>query len=450
VGTVTNSLRARLPQVQAIPVIIEVVPQFGDFVKNTLSTFGIPIFYDMSIGQFRFLTVDALPVQLVDQVASIQGVEVVHLDFPITFFGPGPFNLIQFFREGGRLRDLVIGENIRVFNILTDRQTTPGAGWIGTKRVRQVVKADQAINDGVDGSQTKVAILDTGVFSRHIATPTNIIQDTVSRFGVMTLGDSSGHGTHVNAITGFIEATGPTGIDTQGMSKAQLISIKTLRTPKGVARGSDVLRGIEIATKVYGAKIINMSLGHKAEELPTVGSTEKVITDLSKNQGRIFVCAIGNSGPSAKTAEAPAHTPEAIAVGAHSIMDGTVAWFSSRGPALDGGTKPDITAPGGGRKAQNLTPNELIYAPTSYLSSLDRTDNLIGIRPRMAFGALQGTSQASPVVAGVLALWNDYFKRKKGREITFTDVFNILKAKGGTKNSNTGYGLINYTWVRGG
>lgn len=446
-GIVTNSLRARLPQVASIPVIIEVLPQFGNQVLAGLTALNITAFYDISLGSLRFLTVDALPVQFVDQVANIPGVEAVHFDFPNQFYG---FGIIPFLSAGGRLRDLIIGENVGIRNILTDSQRTPQAGWIGTAQVRKVVKVDMAGQDGVDGSGTKVAVLDTGVFARHLGAPPNVVQDSVSLFGIMKRGDSSGHGTHVAATGGFLAIQGPTGIMTQGMSKAQIISIKTLRTPRGIARDSDVLQGISLAVNTHGAKIINMSLGHTAEELPTVEPICKVITDLSRNQGKIFVVANGNSGPGPGTVESPAHTPEAIAVGSYSMTDRTVSWFSSRGPTLTGAVKPDIIAPGGGRKAENLAPNELIYAPTAYLSSLDRTDNMVGIRPRLAFAALMGTSQAAPVVAFTLADWNDIFKKTKGRELIYTDVFNIFRAKGQARNNNSGHGQFDYTWARGG
>ncbi|PWB72710.1 MAG: hypothetical protein C3F15_10735 [Holophagae bacterium] len=57
------------------------------------------------------------------------------------------------------------------------------------------------------------------------------------------------------------------------------------------------------------------------------------------------VFAAGNSGPACQTMLSPADYPESYATAA-SGLDGAITSFSSRGPALSGLAKPDLTAPG--------------------------------------------------------------------------------------------------------
>ncbi|MEE2708206.1 MAG: S8 family serine peptidase, partial [Gemmatimonadota bacterium] len=86
--------------------------------------------------------------------------------------------------------------------------------------------------------------------------------------------------------------------------------------------------------------------------------------------------ANGNSGPGAGTVGYPAYYPQSFGVGATDSVD-VIAGFSSRGPAITGEIKPEVSAPG-----------------VKILSSL----------PNGEYGRYSGTSMATPHVSGAIAL----------------------------------------------
>ncbi|MDR2684239.1 MAG: S8 family serine peptidase, partial [Prevotellaceae bacterium] len=109
------------------------------------------------------------------------------------------------------------------------------------------------------------------------------------------------------------------------------------------------------------------------------------------------------------------------------MSTGALAYFSSRGPTLDGRIKPDVVAPG-----------QMI------VSSYQSTSAVIGDRNNFPvaeknvggksyyFGASQGTSMSSPFAAGVIALW-----LQMKHDLTPEDIREII-AKTSIKDSKTG------------
>jgi Subtilase family len=126
-----------------------------------------------------------------------------------------------------------------------------------------------------------------------------------------------------------------------------------------------------------------------------------------------FVCSAGNSGLGSIGAVKLAYDP--IAVGAMNNTDTQPATFSSTGAAATTPIKPDIMAPGSYINApQSIDANEdgtfndfgQTFSGSSYYNVSNTAPNNGAISP--IAGAVSGTSFAAPMVAGTVALLDQY------------------------------------------
>ncbi|PPK64680.1 S8 family serine peptidase [Actinokineospora auranticolor] len=255
-----------------------------------------------------------------------------------------------------------------------------GKLWLDAKRTADLdrstaqIGAPAAWQAGLTGTGVKVAVVDTGVDETHpdlagreIA-QANFVpdEDQVDRVG---------HGTHVaSTIAGG-------GAKYRGVANgAKILDAKVL----GQTGGSDssVLAGVEWAV-AQGADIVNMSLG--TTDAPGLDVIEEAVERLSAEKGTLFVVSAGNSGPIARTIGSPGSAPSALTVGSVE-RDDSVSRFSSRGPALEGALKPEITAPGSGIVAAKAA------------------NGFLGDPVEPGYVRMSGTSMAAPHVAGAAAL----------------------------------------------
>lgn len=85
---------------------------------------------------------------------------------------------------------------------------------------------------------------------------------------------------------------------------------------------------------------------------------------------------------------------------AFNTSNGVIAPFSSKGPTADNRTKPDITAPG------NVIASSVSRFDNSYnISSNSVVSGVTDGTNTWLFATMPGTSMASPMVTGILALW---------------------------------------------
>ncbi len=222
------------------------------------------------------------------------------------------------------------------------------------------------------------------------------------------------HGTFVAGIAGArTDNLNPDTLQFEGMAGAcwhcRLMPVRLINA-EGWAFGSDAASAIHYAASM-GAHVINISWGI---DLTAAGPAEmeaiQVIADaidFAVSRGVIVVAAAGNSGTAGL--HFPASMRSTIAVGSSNWLDRRSAFSSHAVPAEipDNGLDDD----GNGWVDDVLdvvAPGELIWS-TAVLSAYDALlYELLGV-PGLApgtdtYGAADGTSFATPLVAGHVAL----------------------------------------------
>jgi thermitase len=206
-------------------------------------------------------------------------------------------------------------------------------------------------------SSVIVAVVDTGVDASHPDLANKVIPGYNAYNNNNDTSDVYGHGTKV---AGIIAAESNNGFGVSSIAWMNPIMPIRITDSSLAVYYSVVANGIIWAVD-HGAKVINASIADVAGS-STVGSA----ANYARNKGAVVVAAAGNCGCFDSTPE----NPYIISVGATDGAD-NVASFSSRGNYVD------VAAPGVG-----------IYTTTS----------------GGGYGAPSGTSMASPITAGVVAL----------------------------------------------
>jgi serine protease AprX len=295
-------------------------------------------------------------------------------------------------------------------------QTQPGLAALELDPLVQVVNMDDVVLDvelsgfhghhpTLTGKGVKVAVLDSGIDFKH---PFLHVTDSVS-----TSGESVEiPGSHATHCAGSIAS-----LDTifSGIAPdVDLLNIKVLRA-NGTGQHTSIVRGIDEALD-RGANVLSMSVGFN--HLPTWSSGGHgwacpdglcplctAVDNAVRLDGVFAVVAAGNEHDRAEALRAngfggnfdtevscPGHAREALTVGAITKKTFLPASFSSHGPSADGRNKPDVCAPG-----VNIT--STIPAPRQPDGSLVPSPSRASL-----FGVKSGTSMATPIVAGVVAL----------------------------------------------
>jgi serine protease AprX len=246
--------------------------------------------------------------------------------------------------------------------------------------------------DGGDGlaaysrDDLVAAVIDTGIDPNHL----DLDEGKVIAFAdcvdetceTKPAFDDHGHGTHVAAtIAGDGDARADKlykGVAPEGA----LVGVKVL-AGNGSGTDAGVIAGVQwaVANKdLYGIKALNLSLGGDG----CSDGTDLVSAAVNEahDAGLVVAVAAGNEGPGTCTISSPAAAAKAITVGAMrdlGVNGFNLVYFSSRGPTVDGRTKPDVVAPG-----FNVTSADAGTAS--------------------GYVGMSGTSMATPFVAGVAAL----------------------------------------------
>lgn len=277
------------------------------------------------------------------------------------------------------LRGYQAGVDALVRQLLEERvEATNGAGAVASAWDESMLTWGlQAIRaqDSTTGAGVKVAVLDTGVDLEHrdFAGRSIVSASFVRGEGVQ---DGHGHGTHCIGT-----ACGPQLPSAQpryGVAGEAVIHAGKVLSNSGSGGDAGILAGIDWALS-KGCRVISMSLGAPVSVGSPYSRVYEGVARRALNAGTIIVAAAGNDSRRPGTirpVSRPANCPSILAVGALTPALG-VARFSNAGLNSDGG-QVDIAAPG---------------------------VNVLSAWPEPAgHRRLNGTSMATPHVAGILAL----------------------------------------------
>jgi serine protease AprX len=283
------------------------------------------------------------------------------------------------------------------------------------------VNAAAAWSSGLTGAGVGVAVIDSGLTTTADLTASSIVYN--GTYVNNDVHDYYGHGTHV---AGIIAGSGARSHCTQCFRNLQgvapgvnIINIRVL-DQNGAGTDSTVIQAINQAISLkstYNIRVINLSLGRPVFESYTQDPLCQAV-EAAWKAGIVVVVAAGNDGRDNSvgnqgygTITAPGNDPYVITVGAantegtYTRTDDKMTSYSSKGPTgVDHIVKPDLVAPGN-RVVSLYSSSGSLYTtypangvPMSYFM------NNAGSYFSYLYYQLSGTSMATPVVSGAVAL----------------------------------------------
>lgn len=251
--------------------------------------------------------------------------------------------------------------------------------------------------DSARGDGVTIAILDSGVDGSHPDLVNQLLPGYNAVDGSSNTADITGHGT---ATAGTAAAATNNGIGVASIAgNAKILPIRVSNAADGYAYWSDVTRGLNWAAD-HSAKVANISY-----DGVTNSSSVSTAAQYLRSKGGLVVVAAGNSGIDPGFA----NNPNMITVSATNSSDVKASWSNF-------GNFIDVAAPG---------------------------DSIASTAKGGLYGTFWGTSFASPVTAGVVALI-----MSANPALLPTDVENVLKnsavkLSGVNFDPKFGYGRVN-------
>ncbi len=257
------------------------------------------------------------------------------------------------------------------------------------QRVRKIVCCNK--QPEWDGRGVTIAVLDTG-FARHPDIHGALIgfRDFVGKRN--NAYDNNGHGTHV---CGILCGNGNAGNGKYcGIAPGAQLLVGKVLNEKGDGSTETMLEGINWILQEgprYNVRIVNISVGMgNLEDKKKENALRESVEELW-NRGYIVVCAAGNKGPGNGTISSVGGSNKVITVGCH---DGDTCTnnpnrcelYSGWGNVKSHIVKPDVVAPG------------------TDIYSCNAKYHRVGSGLVHPYVTKSGTSMATPVVAGAIAL----------------------------------------------
>ncbi len=255
-------------------------------------------------------------------------------------------------------------------------------------RVGKMINISWAKKRGYSGRGVCVAVIDTGMFLHRDFEPSRIVDFKDMVNGRKAMYDDCGHGTHVCGIIGGSGIS--SGRKYEGIAPGvTFLPVKALDR-NGNGRQRDVVRAIDwIIQNVnkYNIRIANISIG---TTLNCKNSDNYVLVDKVEqlwDAGVVVCAAAGNNGPGKMTVSMPGVSKKIITVGF--ISNGQT--YSGQGPTKKCIIKPEIIAPG---------------------------ENVVSCKnARNGYITKSGTSMATPVVTGAIALLLEKYPQMTNKDV---------------------------------
>ena len=247
------------------------------------------------------------------------------------------------------------------------------------------LQATKATTSRFSGRGIKVAVLDTGLDLQH---PDFAGRRITSRSFIANeqVQDGGGHGTH--CIGTACGSQRPSRLPRYGVAYNADIFVGKVLSNRGSGTDGQILAGIEWAI-TSGCEVVSMSLGRLARPGERFNPVFDQAGLRALERGILIIAAAGNDSGRPRRIEPvshPANCPSIMAVGA--LDEGVqVAGFSNGGRIRPGG-EVDIAGPG-------------VNVHSSFP------------RPQL-YRRLNGTSMATPHVAGIAALYAEMSPKLRG------------------------------------
>lgn len=314
-----------------------------------------------------------------------------------------------------------------------------GTGWTGAGIGVGVIDA------GVDGTHPDLCARPEFCRGTPVKTVQNVkfvgntdkLDPYVAVEDVVSTDNTSGHGSHVAGIAvGYGTASAQPGLYQGVAPGAQLVGMGTGEAVEVV----NVLAAFEYSLANrdrYNIKVLNNSWG------PGYGTpydpdhpVNKAI-DAAWDAGISVVFGAGNDGPRTDALNAFSVNPRAISVAGTNKNTGHLGFFSSRGVPGSPLWHPTVGAPG-----ENIVGPRALTGTTTHAGDASSANpDPIATEDLPYYGNVNGTSMASPHVAGVVALMQQASYASRGVYLTPQQVKDILQ---NTAQSGGASGLPNY------
>lgn len=295
---------------------------------------------------------------------------------------------------------------------------------------------------GLDGSGEKISFTDTGIDQDH--------PDIVGRIaGVYTqygldpspADSNGGHGTHV-ALT--IAGDGSVDSSATGIApEAYIVAYALEHDPTGIFGRIGSIYDILNHAEQEGSRVAVNAWGLNGNYGAYTADSRSVDVFVHDNPEFLPIFSAGDDpGQNASKVMAPSTGKNVLSIGASTTNpSGSVANFSSLGPALDSRVKPDLVAPGvsicSGRAQEAAIPVGWNCATGAHANGNDM------------YMSLSGSSQGTAVAGGSVSLIREFIREDVGISSPSSALLKAAAINGavdlGTPdipNANEGWGQI--------